>query len=52
MKLQPVFVFSNLFLEESKEIEKEVMGSMTSIPQETIIESISEALINFSIQVK
>ena len=51
MKLQPVFVFSNLFL-ESKEIEKEVMGSMTCIPQETIIESISEALINFSIQVK
>ena len=52
MKLQPVFVFSNLFLEESEEIEKEVMGSMTCIPQETITESISEALINFSSQVK
>ena len=52
MKLQPLFVFSNLFLEESKEIDKEVMGSMNCIPQETIIESISEALINFSIQVK
>ena len=52
MKLQPLFVFSNLFLEESKEIDKEVMGSMNCIPQEIIIESISEALINFSIQVK